>query len=557
MSDRPITLILIDSDPIFRLGLSMALSSFNDLQIIGQAETAAVVWECLAAQVPDIAIIEPNLGDITPDGWEICQQIQQQYPQVKICLLSSTEDLLRLNRAKNSGVAGYCNKGMPITEIVAVLRQLARGQQNWQAMMAKPQPPPAKQWLVRLRQLGLAEIDENLHKVNQRLNYAQSSLVDRLFWQGRRRELRTVRWLVKQLLPVEVIMIPDSPSLGDQPALSLLSVGTGQLPTITSPLSTNAAIAFNKTLAKIAGDFNNLTGIALEITILQADKRRELLYVVLQQMIKSLEKLQVLNLGQEQLAEQVSLVLDEIWRNSILDFFSKYYQTVSQNQDLEDIIAEERSVIHKEILGKIPLVDQLFAYFLANHNLIIDGVEYRPESPEARERADFILQNLILKIANAVLTVILNNFSGIEAIKNLLYDRRLLSHREIARFRNELSWRYRREKYWEEPQDIFESKYRLLIFQDSSIKIILIYAPRQQELEQLQGVRWLVTVFWEFRDAITPRLQAIAHAIGNVLVYLLTQIIGRGIGLIGRGIIQGLGSTFQDIRYNRKSKGGL
>ena len=58
MSDHPITLILIDSDPIFRLGLNMALSSFNDLQIIGQAETAAAVWECLAAQVPDIAIIE-------------------------------------------------------------------------------------------------------------------------------------------------------------------------------------------------------------------------------------------------------------------------------------------------------------------------------------------------------------------------------------------------------------------------------------------------------------------------------------------------------------------
>ena len=554
MSDHPITLILIDSDPIFRLGLNMALSSFNDLQIIGQAETAAAVWECLAAQVPDIAIIEPNLGNITPDGWQICQQIRQQYPQVKVFLLSATQDLLRLKAARNAGVAGYCNKGMPVTEIVAVLRQLAQGQQNWQAMTGQPQPPPAKQWLVRLRQLGLAEIDENLHQVEQKLNYAEFSLVDRLFWQGRRRELRTVRWLVKQLLPLEVVMIPDSTSRGSQPALSSLSIGAGQLANITSPLSTNAAIAFNNTLAKIAGNFNNLTGSVLEITLLQPDKRRELLYVVLQQITRSLEKLQVINLNDKQLSNQISLVLSEIWRNSILDFFGKYYQSLNQDQDPENIIIEEKSVIQEEILCKIPLVDQLFAYFLINTSLTIDGVEYRPESPEARERADFILQNLILKIANAVLTVILNNFSDIEVIKNLLYDRSLLSSREIARFRNELSWRYRREKYWDEPRDIFESKYRLLIFQDGCIKTLSIYAPRQQELQELKGVRWLVTVAWEIRDAITPRLQAIAHAMGNALVYLLTQIIGRGIGLIGRGIIQGIGSTFQDVRYNRKSE---
>jgi hypothetical protein len=36
--------------------------------------------------------------------------------------------------------------------------------------------------------------------------------------------------------------------------------------------------------------------------------------------------------------------------------------------------------------------------------------------------------------------------------------------------------------------------------------------------------------------------------LGTGLVYLLTEIIGRGIGLIGRGILKGIGNAFQDKR---------
>ncbi|MGL5807112.1 MAG: DUF3685 domain-containing protein, partial [Xenococcaceae cyanobacterium] len=39
--------------------------------------------------------------------------------------------------------------------------------------------------------------------------------------------------------------------------------------------------------------------------------------------------------------------------------------------------------------------------------------------------------------------------------------------------------------------------------------------------------------------------------IGSGVVYLLTYVIGRGIGLIGKGIIQGIGNTFSETRYGK------
>ncbi|HBY78698.1 MAG TPA: hypothetical protein DEG47_17225, partial [Cyanobacteria bacterium UBA11148] len=55
----------------------------------------------------------------------------------------------------------------------------------------------------------------------------------------------------------------------------------------------------------------------------------------------------------------------------------------------------------------------------------------------------------------------LNQFADIEAIKQSFYDQHLISSREIARFRNNLSWKYRRVELIDEPIAIFESRYDL------------------------------------------------------------------------------------------------
>ena len=152
--------------------------------------------------------------------------------------------------------------------------------------------------------------------------------------------------------------------------------------------------------------------------------------------------------------------------------------------------------------------------------------------------------------------LLLNNFPEVEEVKESLYSRRFFSSREITRFRNNLSWKYRQDYYWEEPKAIFESKYRLFVLKRNSIQTIFIYTPRQNELLQLRGIRWSVTLALETRDAIAPRLRSVVGFVGNGVFYLLTQVIGRGIGLIGRGIVQGLGTTLQDTRYRKDGERG-
>jgi hypothetical protein len=167
-------------------------------------------------------------------------------------------------------------------------------------------------------------------------------------------------------------------------------------------------------------------------------------------------------------------------------------------------------------------------------------------------RSQMLLENMLLQLANAVVQPLLNRFGDVELLKKNLYQRRMMTSRDIARFRNELSWRYRWDQLVNEPRAIFESQYRLLGFTERGIQTKLIYAPRREELEELSGLQRTVTLAVEARDAIAPRFRSLVALVGSGVVYVLTDVIGRGIGLIGRGILRGVGSAWTDPRYRDK-----
>lgn len=563
MSNRPIELLTIDDDPIFRLGLATALEAFDDIRVIAQADSMATALARLAEKIPDLVILEPAM----PDGWQLCRQIRQDYPDLPIFLLSATTDSENLLAAQAYGVKGYAPKGTAVEEIVAALRLVAAGETQWYPMPSLRQPIRRRNWLVRTGESGLAQIEATLKEVQAQLDNPQLPLFDWLYWSGRRRELLASRWLVKQLVPIEVVVVPETApepkknsdrggdlAISPKRDLSRLSL----LPTdLLVPGTSPTAIILNNTLAKIQLGIENRTGVLLEIDILQANKKQEIFYLVLDRFRKILEDLRSLNVTREELPQKRSLVLRELLESSLLDFFSQYYTSLGLNANkIIEIFSLDARTIEEEILEKIPMIDELLGYCLFETHLAIDNVFYRSESPEAIARAEIILQNLIERIVNAIVQTILNNFSEIEIIKQNLYQKKYLSSREIARFRNDISWRYRKERYIEEPKNIFESQYRLFFLNGGSLKTTYIYAPRQDELYQLRGIPWLVTIVLELRDALSPRLRAVVGFVGKGVVYLLTQVIGRAIGLIARGIIQGIGNTLQETRYGKNSERG-
>ncbi|MEH2212798.1 DUF3685 domain-containing protein [Nostoc sp.] len=566
MSDRPLKLLLIDQDPIFRLGLRVALEAIPNLEAIAVVETDTVALKILAEiaekdpnQV-NLVVLEFGNGRTTSQqlGLQFCRQLRGLYPNLPILLLSSIQEQGMLLAAKSVGVNGYCPKGTPLPELVAAMQEVADGGSYWlqdteaittpNSSLLTPNsfPLPFSKLRNNLRLSGIANIDATLAAVTAQLQVPGLPVLDRAILAGQRRELLAARWLLNRLLILpqerqeEQIPVADEPPV--TPSLSIQQRQT--LSPLLSPGTLQSAL-FTSCVTKLQFPLINLTDIPLEIDIFREDKKRELLYLILQKLSEQLDQLRASQIEINQLYELKNTLIRDLWQVGIIEFFGKFSRIKVANQNIEvvKLLLRNTEVVQRDILQKIPLFCELYSYLLFQTELNIDNSSYPVVSPEAKSQALMLLENLLIQVANGVVQPLLNYLADVEEIKQNFYGRQLISTREIERFRNDLSWKYRLKNYINEPKAVFESRYELFVIAPRGIATTSVYAPRNQELVKLSNIPLIVTLLLEFSDAIAPRLKSLLAVFGSGIVFILTQIVGRGLGLIGRGILQGIGSV--------------
>ncbi|NEO10402.1 response regulator transcription factor, partial [Moorena sp. SIO3I8] len=224
MSDRITHILLIDDDPVFRLGIRTALQAFEDLLVVAEADTGTEALSRLAAleatNSVDLAILElaldpPNSSEgIALSGLPLCQRLQQEYPNLPILLLTRESQPTVLAAAQALGVNGYCPKGVAISTIVEAIGQIIEGQSYWQTLSNLPtvsyKAAGFAPWYQQWRKSGFQQFEAALAQVNSQLQNPRLSNWDWLFWTGRRRELLVARWLADQLLPASIILVEPS-----------------------------------------------------------------------------------------------------------------------------------------------------------------------------------------------------------------------------------------------------------------------------------------------------------------------------------------------------------
>ncbi|WP_082429498.1 DUF3685 domain-containing protein [Pseudanabaena sp. 'Roaring Creek'] len=604
MSDELYRLLLVDGDRIFRMGMRSWLFEFPDLEVSADVETAEDALRILR-EIPeiDLVILDLNLRGESRDsvsigrvGLDLCQQLKSQYPHLPLFVLISQSSLELIKIAILYGIDGYGIKGNKPEELVASIRQVARGgqylgeryqnevSQNEVSQNVRSVPNMPEQTVMEIvkrsfYRSGVGQIDRLLAEVRLSLSGVNDHIGDqignmigdrliKIVLAGQVRELQVARWLMRQLwgqtstpaisqIPLDLSSEMASPDvdIGDRLITKFdRTQERSELKNQHNILAIQASL-WDKTVTKIQSNLSNWSKTPLEIDILKDDKKRELLYLALRQIEQSLTELRFAQILPSQLESKTPDILRGIWQETVINFFGKYYAVtsitdigneVSNEVNVVDTLLKDYAIIQAEFLNKIPQFNSFLAHLLFETELVVDSKNVSLGSTEAMQRLELILDNVIIQIANAVIQPLLNNFANAEEIKQNFYRYNLLATREIERFRNDLSWKYRLEKYVLEPQLIFESRHTFLTFGDLGIKRISIYAPRNQELQKLEGVQLAVTLVLEIQDAIAPRLKSAIAFLGSGFVYLLTNVIGRGIGLIGRGVVQGIGTAWQD-----------
>ena len=115
-----ITVFLLDDHEVVRRGVHELLSVEDDIEVVGEAGTAADALVRIPATRPDVAVLDVRLPD--GSGVEVCREIRSQDETIKCLMLTSFADDEALFDAIMAGASGYVLKAIRGNELLAAVR---------------------------------------------------------------------------------------------------------------------------------------------------------------------------------------------------------------------------------------------------------------------------------------------------------------------------------------------------------------------------------------------------------------------------------------------------
>lgn len=141
-------LLVVDDHAVVRSGLRMLLGSETDVEIVGEAATAAEAIEAAAQVHPDVILMDIGLPDLS--GIDATREIKRRFPKISIVALTIHEDEEYFFKMLEAGASGYVPKRAAPEELLTAIRAAATGQVYLYPSLAKllvkdylSQEPPA------------------------------------------------------------------------------------------------------------------------------------------------------------------------------------------------------------------------------------------------------------------------------------------------------------------------------------------------------------------------------------------------------------------------------
>ena len=120
-----IRVLLVDDHDLFRRGLAEVLEEEEDVEVVGQARDGREAVQKAAEVAPDVVFMDLNLPG--QSGTETTAYLTQQWPDMKVLVLTVSEEPDDLFRALGVGALGYVIKTAGPRDILEALRNVYQG----------------------------------------------------------------------------------------------------------------------------------------------------------------------------------------------------------------------------------------------------------------------------------------------------------------------------------------------------------------------------------------------------------------------------------------------
>ncbi len=413
------------------------------------------------------------------------------------------------------------------------------------------QPPMGLgQWLLLS---GLQQINNELRQIQLLLERPPKSSIKELMLYGRKRELsfakRILFWLWGPLQPSLDPYKSKSKSkisspIGIEANEYVKHHGSNTEISLEEKngLAVWSAIRGRLTEAIQEGLINS-TGGLLAIEGLNSLRQRELLVALLDQLNELVKKMNdYANKNGDYLENWLDLQT-EIKQQALRKMIGSYVRLELQGNMMlvGDQLLASTTLSNSD--DELPKGDQMLDPLLLDKPVEVEGQLLPADNPRALIHLEMFFSNWLIRTAELISEEVIEACGDWPELRRYLLKPQLISTRELERLRNQLNSKNRWQSLVLRPIQLYESKRILYIIEKGQIQPFVMTEPRDEELRQLGWWQQQVALLVEARDALSPQIQTLVKHLGDLMVVILTQVVGRAIGLVGRGIAQGMGRS--------------
>lgn len=131
----PIRVVITDDHQIVLDSLSLLISTIPNMEVVGTLNDSRKVFTFLETNEADVLVTDLSMPYLT--GVDLTLQVRSKFPQLKILMLTVSEDADTIRKAFQAGIAGYVMKKANRAELERALTTVASGEKYFSEAVMK------------------------------------------------------------------------------------------------------------------------------------------------------------------------------------------------------------------------------------------------------------------------------------------------------------------------------------------------------------------------------------------------------------------------------------
>jgi two-component system nitrate/nitrite response regulator NarL len=179
---KTIKIFLADDHQVIRDGLRALLEQNRHYKIVGEASTGREALKKVPSVKPDVIFLDLTMPDM--NGMDTAQQLREEFPDIKVVILSMHNESEYIAQCLEYDVMGYVVKNDGGSEVIKALEAVVRGKKYYSEAVAQAIMEKYRQQRVKVSvKKEVTEITNREQQVMEHISrgYTNHRIADELF----------------------------------------------------------------------------------------------------------------------------------------------------------------------------------------------------------------------------------------------------------------------------------------------------------------------------------------------------------------------------------------